>query len=125
MASIVAADTWLVADRPAIKPWLLVKLTTDDGLCGWGEAYALAARERAIFYCALSALELALWDLAGKLANLPVHGLLGGALRARIPLYANSWTDGPASIAGVVERAARLQEQGYDCEDLPLAAARP
>ncbi len=36
---------------------------------------------------ALSAVDVALWDIAGKLANKPVHDLLGGATRSSIPLY--------------------------------------
>ena len=66
------------------------------------------------FYCALSALELALWDLAGKSLGAPVHRLLGGALRDRIPLYANSWTARLSSIEMVVERAAKMQQAGFD-----------
>lgn len=66
------------------------------------------------FYCALSALELALWDLAGKLVGAPVHRLLGGALRDRIPLYANTWSDRPPSLDVVVERAGKMQQAGFD-----------
>jgi galactonate dehydratase len=38
---------------------------------------------------ALSGIEQALWDLAGKRAGMPVYELLGGACRDAIPLYAN------------------------------------
>ncbi len=38
---------------------------------------------------AVSACEQALWDIAGKAAGVPVYRLLGGPVRARIPLYAN------------------------------------
>jgi L-alanine-DL-glutamate epimerase-like enolase superfamily enzyme len=36
---------------------------------------------------ALSGLDIALWDLRGKLEGVPLHVLLGGALRTRIPAY--------------------------------------
>jgi L-alanine-DL-glutamate epimerase-like enolase superfamily enzyme len=36
---------------------------------------------------AVSAIEMALWDIAGKAAGLPVHKLLGGALRERVRVY--------------------------------------
>ena len=36
---------------------------------------------------AVSAIEMALWDLAGKAANLPVHRLLGGKVRDRVRVY--------------------------------------
>jgi galactonate dehydratase len=65
------------------------------------------------FYCALSALELALWDLAGKLAGAPVHQLLGGALHERIPLYANLWREPSGSIEALVARAAAMQQAGF------------
>jgi L-alanine-DL-glutamate epimerase-like enolase superfamily enzyme len=39
---------------------------------------------------AMAALDMAIWDLAGKLAGVPLHTLLGGAVRADIPAYASS-----------------------------------
>lgn len=38
---------------------------------------------------ALAGLDIALWDLAGKRAGLPVHALLGGKRRDRVPAYAS------------------------------------
>ena len=48
---------------------------------------------------AISGLELALWDLAGKLHGVPVYQLLGGAFRTRVRLYADC-------NAGTVDAAA-------------------
>ncbi len=42
-----------------------------------------------IHYAVLSAIEQALWDLAGKVQGVPVYRLLGGAGRESVPLYAN------------------------------------
>ena len=42
---------------------------------------------RGVFAMALSAVDNALWDIAGKHAGQPVHELLGGASRDRIPIY--------------------------------------
>jgi len=39
---------------------------------------------------AMAALDMAIWDLAGKLQGLPLHVLLGGAVRDTIPVYASS-----------------------------------
>ena len=36
---------------------------------------------------ALAAADIALWDIAGKIAGLPVHKLLGGKYRESIPCY--------------------------------------
>lgn len=38
---------------------------------------------------ALSALDIALWDIAGKRAGQPLHALLGGAQRSELPTYAS------------------------------------
>ncbi|TXH19088.1 MAG: mandelate racemase/muconate lactonizing enzyme family protein [Mycobacterium sp.] len=107
---------------------LLVKVTTSDGVVGWGEAFGLTAvdlaahaldrlitplclgrdatdiaalmadvqrklhvfgRGGAITY-ALSAVDIALWDIAGKRAGVPVSTLLGGDEGDRaLPCYAS------------------------------------
>jgi galactonate dehydratase len=41
------------------------------------------------------ALDIACWDAKGRYLDLPVHELLGGAVRERVPAYANGW-DFPA-----------------------------
>jgi len=63
---------------------------------------------------ALASLDLALWDLKGRRAGMPVHQLLGG-FRTRIPTYVAGgyYADGKglkelqAEMAGYVERGAR------------------
>ena len=40
-----------------------------------------------IGHMASAALEMALWDIAGKVAGLPLHRLFGGAVRDRVPYY--------------------------------------
>lgn len=39
-------------------------------------------------YSALSGMDIALWDLKGKLLGQPIHALLGGAFRSKVPAYA-------------------------------------
>ena len=46
------------------------------------------------FWSAVSGLEQALWDLAGKRLGVPVVSLLGGPCRERIRVYANGWYSG-------------------------------
>jgi galactonate dehydratase len=65
-------------------------------------------------YAAVSAIEQALWDIAGKALGQPVHVLLGGALRDRIPLYANLSQATPSrSPADYAATAARAVADGY------------
>lgn len=44
-----------------------------------------------VLMSALSAVEMALWDIKGKTLGVPVWQLLGGQVRDRIPCYANGW----------------------------------
>ena len=61
---------------------------------------------------ALSGLDIALWDIAGKVAGQPIHRLLGGAgARTRVPVYASLLRmQDPAYVAKVSAEAA---SRGY------------
>jgi galactonate dehydratase len=61
---------------------------------------------------ALGAIDQALWDIAGKIARLPVFKLLGGAFRERLPIYANGWAKGTARREDLVERACTMVANG-------------
>jgi galactonate dehydratase len=63
------------------------------------------------FYCAVSGIEQALWDIVGKALNTPVYNLLGGACREKIRVYANGW--GGRTPEEMRERAQQLVEQGF------------
>jgi L-alanine-DL-glutamate epimerase-like enolase superfamily enzyme len=56
---------------------------------------ALSGRPGGQLVEAIAAIDIALWDIAGKAANLPIHKLLGGMGRTRVPAYASSinWLD--------------------------------
>jgi D-galactarolactone cycloisomerase len=54
--------------------------------------YLRGVGRKGLTYCGLSAVDLALWDLKGKLLDLPLYKLLGGN-RTRVPVYASGgWT---------------------------------
>lgn len=115
------------AGRPRQMAMLLVRVETDDGIVGWGEAFGYAVwpvtrvaieklvapmaigrneddfeslmdelqrklhivgRTGPVVY-ALSGLDIALWDIAGKKAGKPVSALLGGVRRKQLPAYAS------------------------------------
>lgn len=116
----------------------LVKITTDDGIVGWGEATlegkpqsTMGAVEdlsdlligkdplriefnwqnmyRTSYYrggnvlmSAISGIDQALWDIAGKFHGVPVYKLLGGEVRDRIRMYAH-W--------GIVDTSEAEQER--------------
>ena len=112
--------------------WVFARVTGDDGTTGWGEgtlegraAEVAAAIEASAGRlgpipadlaqaAAHSALEQALWDLKARAAGRPLAGLLGGAKRSRVPLYANinrGTTD--RSPAGFAARAAEAAALGF------------
>jgi L-alanine-DL-glutamate epimerase-like enolase superfamily enzyme len=77
--------------KPFLKPHVLMYrealLGEDPTLV---ERVMLKIRQRGAFKpwgSSVSAIEHALWDLAGKAANLPVHKLLGGKVRDRVRVY--------------------------------------
>ena len=136
IAAIETFDLTCPLERPFgwSQGWLdqrsttLVKVSTDDGLVGWGEGAAASLidgllaplligqdpMDRAglwerMFHAlyngnnavglagsALSALDIALWDLAGKATGLPVCALLGGKVRDKVAAYATGlyYTEG-------------------------------
>jgi L-alanine-DL-glutamate epimerase-like enolase superfamily enzyme len=129
---------------------VMVEVSTDAGITGWGDAFAyvcprttctaveemIAPQARGlevpdaagipafmeqiqrnlhlfgrygISMFAISALDIALWDLAAKAKGVPLHRLIGEASRARIPAYASLLRIGkPELIASECETALRL-----------------
>ncbi|MHC5263446.1 galactonate dehydratase [Streptomyces sp. UC4497] len=59
---------------------------------------------------AVSGIDQALWDIKGKFHGVPVHDLLGGAVRDRMRMYSWIGGDDPSEAA---EHAAQRLEQGY------------
>src|ERR1700736_3661292 len=61
---------------------------------------------------ALAALDIALWDLKGKLFKRPIYKLLGGAWRKSLPFYASIGGNGERSLDEVLRVVeARLQDK--------------
>lgn len=71
---------------------------------------------------ALSGVEQALWDLAGKAAGLPVYKLLGGPLRDRVRVYGGAGGATPEEAAKSTR--ARVQE-GYNALKTGVFGGRP
>lgn len=132
---------------------LVVTIETDAGITGIGEGGAhdtlaqsagrLIGRDpqfierlwqdmnRAFFYPAgrektdaIGALDLALWDIKGKVQKMPVHEVLGGMVRDHIELY-NTAGIIPGIHRGmsIKERAQLTMEAGYRCFRMGAADA--
>lgn len=126
------------------RNFVTLKITTADGLVGWGDATlngrelsvasylrdhlapALVGRDaeriedtwnyfyRGVYWrrgpvamASIGAIDMALWDIKGKAAGVPVYQLLGGAVRDRILTYthATGW-DVPELLDSVAQRQA-------------------
>jgi D-galactarolactone cycloisomerase len=137
---------------------VVVKVTTAEGLTGWGESYngraplAVAATvnttlrdlftgmdaaattaawdvfERRVLAnhgtcaactCAMSGIDMALWDLAGKALGVPLYRLLGGSARA-VPAYAGGFALGYAAPGAVADEALSQVAAGYRAVKLRL-----
>ena len=61
----------------------------------------------------LSGIDIALWDLAGKLLGQPVHRLLGGPFRTEIPLYSHCAGGDFQSRAEWLARAQQLKDDPH------------
>ncbi|MCC6628520.1 MAG: mandelate racemase/muconate lactonizing enzyme family protein [Chloroflexi bacterium] len=147
---VTGVRTFLVQPEQG-KTALFLKVDTDAGIHGWGEAYTLTGREPALerlaldladyligrdpfqirhfthvmwrdvsikrggfdFYCALSGLEIALWDIVGKALGTPVYNLLGGPCRDRIRVYGQPHGEGGSGLEGLAQRARNTVAAGY------------
>jgi len=72
---------------------------------------------RGVVIHAMGGIDMALWDLAGKILNLPVCRLLGGPFRDQIRMTLNSQPRDPLDPASCREWAARLRADpnGWNC----------
>ena len=65
------------------------------------------------FYCAISGLEQAMWDISGKICQVPVYMLLGGPCRDKIRVYANGWGGGNWDSDEIAEKARKIADMGF------------
>lgn len=73
---------------------------------------AMYFRESVIM-SAISALEIALWDIKGKALGVPVYDLLGGKTRDKIRTYCSGLSNFNMTSDEMAEEFARLKERGF------------
>jgi len=73
---------------------------------------------------ALSGVDIALWDIAGKIAGLPIHQLIGGAHRRSIPVYGYGMMlkreDMASMIARFTDEAAAIKGMGFQATKMKI-----
>ena len=97
-------------DGPALIRFLKPALMGEDPLDRERLNRLLWNRVRVATVRAIGAMDIALWDIAGKKAGLPIHRLLG-SYRDRIPAYASSEIH--ADAAAYAEQARHYQTTGW------------
>ena len=65
-----------------------------------------------VLQSAISAVEMAMWDIKGKALGVPVYELLGGKVRDSIRMYANGWFAGAKTPDEFASAAAKAKEMG-------------
>jgi len=99
LALLESIKPWFVGQDPSRIEWLLRRARNSmrfpQGPVGWS---------------ALSGIDHALWDIAGKAAGLPVYMLLGGRFRDRVRVYHGVQGRSPEELA---ENGLALIEEGY------------
>ena len=63
-----------------------------------------------VYSCAISAIDIALWDIKGKSVDMPVYKLLGGPVRPKVVCYPHA--QGP-TIEALVENCLRHVDEGW------------
>ena len=101
----------------ALKPILLEQCPLDIEVL-WHKMYSTTrdyGRKGSVI-SAISAVDIALWDIAGKYYNEPIHQLLGGAFRNKIKPYATGFyrLKGQGEANRLAEEAISHYENGFD-----------
>ncbi len=76
----------------------------------------------------LSGIDIALWDIAGKVANLPIHALIGGAHRKQVASYGYGMMLKQQSVDDHIARfhdeAAAIKEMGFVAAKMKIGLGR-
>jgi D-galactarolactone cycloisomerase len=117
----------------------VVEIQTDAGIVGWGEGLSVPSQSAIDAYligkepfdfeliwnamhqrgggdiAAISGVDIALWDIMGKVLNQPIYRLLGGAFRDRIPAYASGLfkKEKPDITQALIDEAKGYVDAGF------------
>ena len=100
------ADEFSIQVLQRLKPMVIGRNPLDIGAI-WKDLWKV---NRRVLPHSICAIDVALWDIAGKVANLPIHRLLG-TCRERVPAYASSQV--LSSPDEYVEQALSFRERGW------------
>ena len=126
-ATLPQANYLLSQGIEAVRP-LVVGLDPSNIEEVWQRIFRRFLRigPRGVVTCILSAIDIALWDIKGKVLGVPIYQLLGGPVRDHVPLYTHV-QDATSGISPdeVREQARRAKADGYPAlKTDPFAWAR-
>ncbi len=78
-----------------------------------------------VVYGAMSAIDIALWDIKGKALGVPVYEMLGGRCHDKLWVYANDWYAGCNSPESYAEAAQKVVADGFTAMKYDPFAVRP
>ncbi len=128
----------VIKDAPMRCP--IIRIDTNQGICGWGEVRDGASEKYALFLKSrilgenpcnveklfkrikqfghhgrqgggVSGVEMALWDLAGKAYDVPVYQMLGGKHRDKIRMYCDTVSSPDSKV--FAQRMKERMKLGY------------
>lgn len=76
----------------------------------WQSMYRSTFFKGAALMAAMSAIDIALWDIAGQFHGVPIHSLLGGAVRQKARVYSHVFG---TTIEQQLDGIAQAREQGF------------
>ncbi|MGH2551891.1 MAG: mandelate racemase/muconate lactonizing enzyme family protein [Thermomicrobiales bacterium] len=141
-------------------PWVLVKIETDAGYTGLGEAYwgvgvaelvhkagpllighdprninrifevmirSLSGEgsQAGATVTAMSGIEIALWDLVGRIHNTPISTFFGGRFRDKIRIYADCHAGDTPDPADYAKKAKEVAGEGFTAIKFDLDTPNP
>ena len=117
----VAVANKAIVER-VIQPMVLGRDPLDRDVI-WHKVYNLLRDhgQKGMPLQALSGVDIALWDIAGKVAGLPLHKLIGGAHRTRVRAYGYGMMLKRESVENHV---ARFADEAAGIRDMGFAAAK-
>ncbi|MDZ4718337.1 MAG: mandelate racemase/muconate lactonizing enzyme family protein [Roseiflexaceae bacterium] len=96
----------------------------------WQKLYSASKMtgRRGALICALGALDMALWDIKGKALGVPIHSLLGGAVKEQIVPYASLLPTGHTLAeyrASLLEKLGQARTAGFQAAKLEICINGP
>lgn len=77
----------------------------------WNVMHRFSFFQGLVVNAAISAIDIALWDIKGKALGVPIYELLGGACRTKARVYAHIYE---STIEGVLEECKRKMDEGFN-----------